>query len=408
MKRFIYAVLLLSLAGAGLSLLMLVDHFYPDTHARFFTCGGGLVDSCFAVSQSAYSSLLGIPIASLGLFFYLLIAFSTLVADYAGGRYPGLCAALLVPFTGAGLAADAILGILLIHLRRPCAACMASYCITLALFIISILMYRRLRAGSEAGPAGLVRALVSIFSIRGDESDRKAVSSLFLLFAVFMLFSILAAGVALRQKTSEAGPPPQQLRAFLNDLYARPAEDLSLPPSVLAIGRLDAPVRIVVFTDFLCGACRKFFQLERVLLARYGRDISIAHYNFPLDASCNRGMRETRYAGSCLAARAFLAAGRMGLYEEYCIRHLSQLKAPADGFGRDDAMRIMERLADTARFFSELESPAVAASLARDIESAQRLKIEATPTIFINGRRIEGVPPKELLFALIERELDNR
>ena len=405
MERFVYAVLLLSLVGAGLSLLMLVDHFYPDTHARFFTCGGGLVDSCFAVSQSAYSSLLGIPIASLGLFFYLLIAFSTLVADYAGGRYPGLCAALLVPFTGAGLAADAALGAILVYLRRPCAACIASYCITLALFILSLLMLRRLRRSTGAG---LLNTLVSVFSIREEESDRKAVSSLFLLFAVFMLFSILAAGVALRQKTSEPGPPPQQLRAFLNDLYARPAEDLPLPPSVLATGRPDAPVRIVVFTDFLCGACRKFIQLERALLARYGGDISIAHYNFPLDASCNRGMRETRYAGSCLAARAFLAAGRMGLFEEYCIRHLSQLKAPADGFGREDAMRIMERLADTARFFSELESSAVAASLARDIESAQRLKIEATPTIFINGRRIEGVPPKELLFALIERELENR
>lgn len=405
MKRFIYAMLLLSLAGAGLSLLMLVDHFYPDTHARFFTCGGGLVDSCFAVSQSAYSSLLGIPIASLGLFFYLLIAFSILVADYAGGRYPGFCAALLVPFTGAGLAADAALGAILVYLRRPCAACMATYCITLALFILSLLMFRRLR---QSTGEGLMSTLVSIFSIREDESDRRAVSSLFVLFAVFMLFSILAAAVVLRQKTSEPGPPPQQVRAFIDDLYARPAEKLSLPQSVLAIGADDAPVRIVVFTDFLCGACRKFFQLERLLLARYGRRLAIIHYNFPLESSCNRSMRETRYAGSCLAARAFLAAGRMGLFEEYCIRHFSRGKPTAKGFDRDDAARGAEGLADTARFFRELDSPATAEALARDIDIAQRLRIEATPTIFINGRRIEGVPPGEFLFAVIGRELENR
>ncbi len=405
MKRFIYAMLLLSLAGAGLSLLMLVDHFYPDTHARFISCGGGLVDSCFAVSQSAYSSLFGIPIASLGLFFYLLIAFSILVADYAGGRYPGFCAALLVPFTGAGLAADAALGAILVYLRRPCAACIASYCITLALFILSLLMFRRLRHSTGAG---LLNTLVSIFSIREEESDRKAVSSLFVLFAVFMLFSILAAGVVLRQKTSEPGPPPQQVRAFLNDLYARPAEKLSLPQSVLAIGSANAPVRIAVYTDFLCGACRKFFQLERLLLARYGRDVEIAHYNFPLEASCNRAMRETHYDGSCLAARAFLAAGRMGLFEEYCFRHFSQAKSPVKGFDRGDAARGAEGLADTARFFRELDSPATVELLARDIDIARRLKIEATPTIFINGRRIEGVPPKEFLFAVIERELENR
>lgn len=405
MKRFFYAILFLSLAGAGLSLLMLMDHFYPDTHARFFSCGGGLVDPCFAVNQSAYSSILGVPIASLGLFFYLLIAFSLLVADYAGGRYSSICAALLVPYTVAGLAADAALGAILIYLRRPCAACIASYCITLALFILSLLWHRSLRGKTGKG---LTRTLVSIFSIREEDSDRKAVSSLFVLFAVFMLFSILAAAVALRQKTSEPGIPLQQVQAFIHDLYTRPAENLSLPQSVLATGRNDAPVRIVVFTDFLCGACRKFLQLERVLLARYGRDISIAHYSFPLDASCNRGVRETRYAGSCLAARAFLAAGRMGLFEEYCIRHLSQGKAPGEGFGREDAMRIMERLADTARFFSELESPAVAAALARDIDAGQRLRIEATPTVFINRRRIEGVPPREILFAMIERELEDR
>ncbi|MDR3237148.1 MAG: hypothetical protein LBT84_01460 [Spirochaetia bacterium] len=36
------------------------------------------------------------------------------------------------------------------------------------------------------------------------------------------------------------------------------------------------------------------------------------------------------------------------------------------------------------------------------------MKIDGTPTIFINGRKISGVPPKEMLEALIAKELEGK
>jgi protein-disulfide isomerase len=34
------------------------------------------------------------------------------------------------------------------------------------------------------------------------------------------------------------------------------------------------------------------------------------------------------------------------------------------------------------------------------------IKIKATPTIFINGKRLVGVPPRELLEVAIQNELE--
>ena len=39
------------------------------------------------------------------------------------------------------------------------------------------------------------------------------------------------------------------------------------------------------------------------------------------------------------------------------------------------------------------------------IKAAVRLKIDATPTLFIAGRRLVGVPPRDLLEALVTAEL---
>jgi protein-disulfide isomerase len=46
--------------------------------------------------------------------------------------------------------------------------------------------------------------------------------------------------------------------------------------------------------------------------------------------------------------------------------------------------------------------------LRRDIDLAEKLKIRATPTIFIDGRRVDGVAPQEVMEAIIRRELADK
>ena len=69
------------------------------------------------------------------------------------------------------------------------------------------------------------------------------------------------------------------------------------------------------------------------------------------------------------------------------------------------AVALSSGLADPWAFSTALRSGATGALLSRDLELARRYRVTATPTLFINGRRIEGVPPDEVLVQLVGRLL---
>src|SRR5208283_4545349 len=108
--------LLLSIAGGLISGLLLYQHYHTDFELGFFSCAHGFNNPCIAVGQSKFSVLLGIPLPSYGLLFYVFFIFMLLVADYAKEKYYPLNMAILVPVTGAALLSDAVLGIILIRL----------------------------------------------------------------------------------------------------------------------------------------------------------------------------------------------------------------------------------------------------------------------------------------------------
>ena len=87
MKKFIYLILALAIAGAVLSGILLLQHFYPEAKIGIISCGDGIINPCLSLSQSGYVTLFTIPVAAYGLLWYLLALFILLIADYAGGRY---------------------------------------------------------------------------------------------------------------------------------------------------------------------------------------------------------------------------------------------------------------------------------------------------------------------------------
>ena len=54
MKKFIYIILLLAMAGAGISGLLVIDHYHPAVRELIVACGGGMIDPCGVVNQSDY------------------------------------------------------------------------------------------------------------------------------------------------------------------------------------------------------------------------------------------------------------------------------------------------------------------------------------------------------------------
>jgi protein-disulfide isomerase len=149
----------------------------------------------------------------------------------------------------------------------------------------------------------------------------------------------------------------------------KPIDTRGLP----ARGPSDAPVEIVVFSDFECPSCADLAALLDQLTTEYPGQVREVFMNYPL-----RSHRHSRDA-----AAAALAAGRQGRFWEF---H----DALFDNYDRLNPQKINEIARDlkldAERFNREMNHPEVMAALNRDVSEANRLGVGGTPTVFVNGR----------------------
>jgi protein-disulfide isomerase len=110
------------------------------------------------------------------------------------------------------------------------------------------------------------------------------------------------------------------------------------------------------------------------LVEEYGDKVRLVTRDFPLN----------QHSEAFKAAEAAEAAREQGRYWEYAqllMRNQSALSS--------DQLKVYasELALDCARFDSALDSGEFAEMVQRDIEEGIKLGVNATPTLFINGRR---------------------
>lgn len=161
------------------------------------------------------------------------------------------------------------------------------------------------------------------------------------------------------------------------------------------LGRADAPVTLVVFSDYQCPYCRVQADQLRTLRQSYPDDISVVYRHFPLPS----------HPHAVAAARASECAGLQHRFEEYhnalFARQESIGMFPWADFAKSAG------IPDRDAFLQCIQSPpvAVAAAVDRDLRAGQRLEVSGTPTLLINGRRFQGAVPWDTLTAHVQRAL---
>ncbi|MBN2158656.1 MAG: thioredoxin domain-containing protein [Spirochaetes bacterium] len=409
MKKYIYLILALSIAGALLSGILLLQHYYPQSKIGFITCGEGIINPCLSLARSNYSTVFGIPVAAYGLLWNLLVIFILLIADYAGGRYPACALAVIFPLSAIAFAADIALGGILIATGIFCKFCVATYAVNAAILALAIVWLFKARRDEQFSLAGTLRGIVSA---EDSSPDRKAFYSSFVLFVFLLCFAIFSTSYILKLKTGNTRVSADKISTFLDNFYNSPPEKITLPESGIVMGNPEARVTITVFTDFLCSACYRFYQVERLLLNKYGDDIRIVYYNFPLDQGCNPTMRRSVYKNSCIASRAIFAALDGDILEDYVVRHFQDYRRIHGNYNEGTAIETLRMIPpgsrpgmDEARFNALMNSEDTSRRIAEHISAAKQIGIDSTPTLFIGGRRLVGVPPVEVLDRIVDREL---
>lgn len=160
----------------------------------------------------------------------------------------------------------------------------------------------------------------------------------------------------------------------------------------------DAPIRISVFSDFQCPFCKVVAEQTHELVRRYPKSINIQYIFFPLDAKCNSAVKGGMHAQACDAA--YLAACDAKKFAQV---H-DEIFANQDKLG-DGA------LADIAKKFDLkgcLENKEVSDKVITLINQGTKFNLRSTPTIIINGKKIEGTIPSNQFFAIFEDILNGK
>jgi protein-disulfide isomerase len=164
----------------------------------------------------------------------------------------------------------------------------------------------------------------------------------------------------------------------------------------LAVGRADAPVVLVEYSDFKCGYCGKFARdTEPELVKKYVEDgtLRIEWRNFPIFG-----------AESEAAAKAAWAAGqqdRFSAFHEAAYAEGSKEK----GFGEERLIELARQagVPDLERFKADMAGEAAAAALTKDREEGYGIGIRSTPSFVINGRPVAGARSLEFFDAAVAR-----
>jgi protein-disulfide isomerase/uncharacterized membrane protein len=170
---------------------------------------------------------------------------------------------------------------------------------------------------------------------------------------------------------------------------------VGLPPA-------GAAVLVVKFTDYQCAACAAMFKSEASVLAKYREPagtVRLLVKDFPQDAECNPNVQAGGHEAACEAAAAVRLArehGRGPQMEAWLYANVSRLTP--------ESVRQAAREIGSIADFDE-QYARVLADVRTDIELGQRLHVKTTPTVFVNGVKMEGELTPEFIDQAIAHEL---
>jgi len=160
-----------------------------------------------------------------------------------------------------------------------------------------------------------------------------------------------------------------------------------------SLGSKDAPITLVEFSDFQCPYCRATAPTLKQVEAKFGDKVHVVYRQFPLNI----------HPFAFKAAEASLCANDQGkfwlmhdaMFEDQTKLGVSDLKATARRLGMDG--KKFDSCLDSGRYVEQVQN---------DQKAGQRIGVNGTPAMFINGRQVDGGSvPFSVLETAIQKEL---
>jgi len=159
-----------------------------------------------------------------------------------------------------------------------------------------------------------------------------------------------------------------------------------------AKGPANAKITIVEFSDFQCPYCIKAIGHLDAALKAFPKDVRLVYKHFPLDS----------HGQARMAAQASLAAELQG---KFWPMH-DRLYAQSRQISRMNVLNWAKELGmDMPKFVAALDSAAVKGQVDRDVADGDRIGVQGTPTVFLNGKKYQGALDPGVFLPVLTKEL---
>lgn len=168
-----------------------------------------------------------------------------------------------------------------------------------------------------------------------------------------------------------------------------------------SFGPANAPVTLVVFSDFECPFCKEEASVLRENVAMTFPDkVRVYFKDFPLD-SIHPWARTASIAGRCVYRQNPAA-----FWDYFDWAYQNQEQITADNISAKMQQFAMDKNLDGVQLGRCVDTKASEPDVDRNVADGHVLQVSATPTVFLNGRKLEGGVQWQVLEQLINLELD--
>ena len=358
-------------------------------------CDVNAMFSCSHAYTSPYGAMSGVPVALVGLLFFVFVIGLVVLCSRSKTAAANLPLYLFAAST-LGLAAVMYFAYAsFVILGTVCLLCVGSYVAVIGLFLTS---GAAAKEPMSSLPARAVRDLGTL--VRTPAALTAAVAFVVFALAAVVMFpgGSVAASTGTTTAAEQTAPAPgaAQVKDFEAWLAKQPREPIVAPAD-------GAAVVIMKFNDYQCPPCRQTFMEYKPILAKWAKQapgkVKFITKDFALERECNAGVSADVHPAACDAAVAVRLArekGKADAMEDWLFANQPSL-TPAS----------VRQAAKDVGGVSDMEAryQATLALVKGDTAQGVQLKVTGTPTFFMNGVRLPGLRP-EFFDAAIAWELN--
>jgi protein-disulfide isomerase/uncharacterized membrane protein len=346
--------------------IYLTTHYYDTLYPTTNALGGGLCDinsfwNCDTTTHSPIAAILGVPLAFLGLLNGIMLLAASIFPSEAHEK---TCSAIS---KYNALGTISLLLYSLVALGGLCPVCSIYY----VLSWISAFLFIKFGKNEWIPDFKIVGIYAGILTVSGfgisQYTQGRAEKQKNIASQVVKQFVALA----------EYGNPEMASPFLLNDAGA------------------DAPIQVSIFSDFQCPSCKVASDTMPTLIRRYGNKLNIQYFFYPLDSNCNPSVKSQMHPYACRAA--MLSACDPKKF----VKVHDEIFENQSGMNLDVLQSIAEKNGLTECFDSQSTRDLVMNS----INAGEKFNLRSTPTIIINGKKIEGSIPAVQFQAIFDEIL---